>query len=122
MQIHGRCPACGNRTLVRSRGTGQLWCAWNAQRDRIDLPACPAPGAADALLNDPTGNDHIIHVDEDGAWAAKHPLIERLGDLFSCTVPETVFAAAHQTGIGQPGWYKVGPDGQTVYLGVDRPW
>jgi len=74
-------------------------------------PACPRKYAAREILGD-RETDHIVVFGAD-SWTIKHPLRDRLGDLFSCTIHEQAGAMGGPPG-GQTGRYRaiIGADGE----------
>lgn len=73
--LDARCPACGERTLIRGF-QGRIACTGGDD--------CPDTDAANRLLNDPHITDHLVKVNGDG-WTIRHPLAERVDNrLFRC--------------------------------------
>lgn len=67
------CPMGCGRTLHLSTASGMISCL---------APQCPDQGAAQKVLSDPEC-EHVVVFGMD-SFTVRHPLRERLGDLFAC--------------------------------------
>lgn len=92
--VRGYCPVgCGKS--LHLTGDGSIVCL---SRD------CPEPDAAQKILLD-SETEHIALFEEE-TFTIQHPLRDRLGDLFSCTV-HTLVSALPGPPEGKTGKYRV---------------
>jgi Family of unknown function (DUF6085) len=104
--VVGYCPmGCGPHLHVMSGG--MIMCL---------APKCPDPGSVTKILSDPeTG--HVVEVTDNG-YTVKHPLRERVDDLFSCGTALAMGAEVLPPGRWRP---EARDDGTLFFKRIDPP-
>ena len=77
-------------------------------------PGCPDPGSVTKILLDPE-TEHAVEVTDDG-FMVKHPLRERVDDLFACTTGMAMGAQVLPVGRWRP---QVRDDGTLFFKRIE---
>lgn len=88
------CPMGCGQTLHLSTASGMISCP---------APQCPDSGAAQKIISDPE-SEHVVLFGSD-SFTVRHPLKERLGDLFACEMHATCLRLDGPPG-GRTGRYR----------------
>lgn len=102
-RVTGCCPSCGHRDLWLRIENGLIYC---------DHEDCDNSQIVSQILSD-SETEHVIRVHPYGGHTVRHPLRERAGDLFACSVTEDL----HYDGFA----YRL-PEGDYRVIKTPRGW